>query len=394
MNRWPTYDEEQIADVVAVLRSGAVNAWTGPHVRDFEAAYEAHLGRRHCIALANGTLALDLPLRLMDLQPGDEVVVTPRSFVASASCVPLAGGVPVFADVDPDTQNLSAETIAKVLTPRTRAVIVVHLAGWPTDMAPIMDLCRPRGIAVIEDCAQAHGAEVGGRPVGSFGDFAAFSFCQDKIITTGGEGGLLALDDDALWRRAWSFKDHGKSYKAVFETQHPPGFRWLHESFGTNWRMTSIQAVLGSRQLQRLPAWTAARTRNAGILLDALADLPALRTPVPPPGTVHAWYRFYTFVRPERLKSGWTRDRLLAEIAAAGIQVFTGSCSEIYLEKAFQDAGYVPPERLPVARLLGETSLAFLVDPVQDEAVLADNARKIRRIVEAATLAGAETAAA
>jgi len=368
--RWPIYDEEQIEDVVAVLRSGEVNAWTGPHVRQFEEAYARFLGTRHAIALANGTVALDLALYAVGLQPGDEVIVSPRSFIASASCVPFSGGIPVFADVDADSQNITAQSIAAKITPKTRGIIVVHLAGWPCDMPAIMALAKEKHLWVIEDCAQAHGAEIDGRPIGSFGDISAFSFCQDKIITTGGEGGLVAMNDEALWKKAWSRKDHGKSYDAVFHKSHPPGFRWLHEGIGTNWRMTSIQAVLGSRQLERLPEWHAVRTQNAAVLAKVARAHPALRTPEPPAGVRHAWYRFYTFVRPEMLRPDWSRDRIIAEINAAGVPCFSGSCSEMYLEKAFTDIGLAPAERLPVARELGETSLAFLVDPALDAAAM------------------------
>jgi dTDP-4-amino-4,6-dideoxygalactose transaminase len=366
VNRWPQYDNEQIEDVVAVLRSGKVNAWTGTRVATFEEAYAALLGRKHAIGLANGTVALDVALHAIDLQPGDEVIVTPRSFVASASCVPMAGGRPVFADVDPDSQAMTAETIAAVLTPRTRAVIVVHLGGWPADMPAILRLARDRDILVIEDCAQAHGAEIAGKPVGSFGDIAAFSFCQDKIITTGGEGGLLAMDDDLLWRRAWSRKDHGKDHDAVYRQDLPPGFRWLHESFGSNYRMTEIQAAIGLRQLTRLPAWQSERAGNAAILTAAFGDLAGLRTPRLPAGLRHAWYRFYSFVRPERLRAGWDRDRIHAAITAEGVACFTGSCPEIYRERAFVGSGFAPKAPLPVAAALGETSLCFLVDPCQD----------------------------
>ncbi len=385
MTGWPVYDEEQIKDVAAVLRSGEVNAWTGPHVRDFEEAYARFLGTRHAIALSNGTVALELALHALDLRPGDEVIVTPRSFIASASCVPYVGGIPIFADVDADSQNLTAETIAARITPRTRGVIVVHLAGWPCDMPAIMQLAAERGLWVIEDCAQAHGAEIDGRPVGSFGDMAAFSFCQDKIITTGGEGGLLAMNDEAMWRRAWSRKDHGKAYDVVFRKDHPPGFRWLHETIGTNWRMTAMQAVLGSRQLQRLPGWQAARARNAAILVRAVAGIPALRAPLPPKNLRHAWYRFYCFVVPEMLKPGWDRDRILAAITGEGVPCFSGSCSEIYLEKAFVDLGLAPAEGLAVARELGETSLAFLVDPAQNEAAMRRAAAVIRTVATAAS---------
>ena len=382
---WPQYDEQQIEDVLAVLRSGKVNAWTGSKVRSFEEAYAALLGRRRAIALANGTVALDIALQAIGLQPGDEVIVTPRSFVASASCVPMAGGVPVFADVDLSSQAITAETIAAVLTPRTRAVIVVHLAGWPADMDAIVRLAREHGIAVIEDCAQAHGAEISGRPVGSFGDIACFSFCQDKIITTGGEGGLLVTDDEGIWSRAWSLKDHGKSHEAVVLPPHPVGFRWLHESFGSNYRMTEIQAAIGLRQLERLPGWRAQRAANAAVLMDAFRNLPGLRTPEPPRHIRHAWYRFYTFVRPERLKRRWSRDRIMKAITTAGVGCFSGSCSEIYREKAFRDRGFGPPEPLPAAAELGATSLAFLVDPCQSVASMRRTASVVWSVMQEAT---------
>jgi len=385
MTRWPVYDEEQIAEVAAVLRSGKVNAWTGPHVAEFEQAYAAGLGCQHTIALANGTLALDLALYAIGIEPGDEVIVTPRSFVASASCVAMAGGVPVFADVDMDSQNITAETIRPWISPRTKAIIPVHLAGWPCDMGPIAELARAHDIWVIEDCAQAHGATYHGKPVGVLGDLAAFSFCQDKIITTGGEGGLLVVNDTGLWKRAWSRKDHGKSFDAVFNTEHPPGFRWLHESFGSNWRMTALQAVLGTKQLQRLPLWHAQRTAKAETMLATCQAIPALRTPLPAEGITHAWYRFYTFVRPERLKAGWDRDRIMKELTTLGVTCFSGSCPEIYREKAFASAGFGPPQRLPNAVALGETSLAFLVDPSEDDMTIQANCAAIAKVMAAAS---------
>ena len=386
MTRWPVYDDDQITQVAAVLRSGKVNAWTGPHVQDFENEYARYLGRNHAIALANGTVALDLSLYVIGLAKGDEVIVTPRSFVASASCVAMAGGIPIFADVDQDSQNITAETIKAQISPRTKAIIIVHLAGWPCDMTPIVELAEQHDIWLIEDCAQAHGAEYAGKPVGSFGDLAAFSFCQDKIITTGGEGGLLALDDESLWKKAWSRKDHGKSYDAAFNTKHPPGFRWLHESIGTNWRMTSIQAVLGLTQLARLPDWNAQRTRNAEILLESFRNIDALRTPTPPIGSRHAWYRFYTFVRPERLKPGWDRDRIMADLQSRGVQCFSGSCPEIYLEKVFIENGFGPSQRLPTALSLGLTSLAFLVDPSEDTNSICFTAREVQAVMAEASL--------
>lgn len=364
MAAWPHFDEEQVEAVAAVLRSGMVNAWTGSDVDDFEQAFAAKFESTHAIALANGSVSLNLALQVLDLQPGDEVIVSPRSFVASASCVLLFGAIPVFADVDADTQNITAATIAPLITAKTKGIIPVHLAGWPCDMPEIMTLAHQHNLWVVEDCAQAHGARIQGQQVGSFGDFGSFSFCQDKIMTTGGEGGLLTCQDRSLWTKAWSFKDHGKSYETVHRKDHPAGFRWLHENLGTNYRMTGLSAVIGTIQLQRLDDWTQARARNADILFQAIRDLPVLRTPMPSNATTHAWYRFYTFVRPENLAKGWTRDRILSEISAQGFTAFSGSCSEIYREKVFTDRNLAPAHRLPVAKELGETSLAFLVDPM------------------------------
>jgi len=361
---WPEYDDEQIETVAAVLRSGKVNAWTGPDVTAFEREFAAHAGTAHAIAMANGTVTLDAALHALDLQPGDEVIVTPRSFVASASCVLLAGGVPVFADVDADSQNITPETIAPLIGPRTRGIIPVHLAGWPCDMAGIMALARQHGLWVIEDCAQAHGAAIDGRPVGGFGTLGSYSFCQDKIMTTGGEGGMIVTDDDSLFDRIWSLKDHGKDRALVFQSNPPPGFRWLHAAgAGTNLRMTGPSAALGRVQLNRLPEWRATREGNALRLAGVLSQSPLLRVPMPPEGLTHAWYRLYAFVRPDRLAPGWDRARILSEMAARGQPILTGSCSEIYREAIFAAPGLHPPEPLPVARDLGETSLCLLVDP-------------------------------
>lgn len=373
---WPSFTTEEADAVRDVLLSNKVNYWTGTECREFEKEYAAWAGTRYAVALANGTLALDVALHALGIGPGDEVVVTPRTFIASVSCVVNAGATPVFADVDADSGNLSAETIARVLTPRTRAVICVHLAGWPCDMDPIMALAEQHGLKVIEDCAQAHGARYKGRSVGSIGHVGAWSFCQDKIMTTGGEGGMVTTNDEALWRDMWSFKDHGKSYAAVYEREHPPGFRWLHEGFGTNWRMLEMQAAVGRIQLRRMAAWTAAREAHAEAILAVCRRHAVLRVPefrcnaakcdpgcAARSGCVHAQYKCYAYVNPERLAEGWSRDRIAAEINARGVPCYQGSCSEVYLERAFDDTGWRPAERLPVARALGETSLMWLVHP-------------------------------
>jgi len=357
------------------MQSGKVNYWTGHEAREFEREYAEYLGVKHAIALHNGTQALELALYAFDVGTGDEVITTARTFIASASAAVMRGCIPVIADVDPVTQNITAETIRPLITSKTKALIVVHLAGWPCDMDPIMALAEEHGLVVIEDCAQAHGAFYKGRPVGSIGHAGAFSFCQDKIMTTGGEGGLLSLHNTEIWKKAWAFKDHGKSYDAVYNREHPPGFRWLHDSFGTNWRMLEVQATIGRIQLRKLPEWIERRRRNAAVLAHRLSKYPAVRLTPPDKDVYHSYYKYYVFVRPEELASGWDRDRVMNAITAQGVPCFSGSCSEIYLEKAFVDAGYGPKERLPVAQELGETSLMFLVHPtlgLQDMERVAD----------------------
>ena len=360
---WPQFDEEQIAAVARVLRSGRVNTWTGGETTAFEQEFASWCGTSHAIAMANGSLALSAAYLATGLGPGDELITTPRTFIATAASAVLLGGRPVFADVDADSGAITAATIAPLITPRTKAIAVVHLAGWPADMPAICDLARSHGLAVIEDCAQAHGARIDGRSVGSFGDVAAWSFCQDKIITTAGEGGMVTTSRHDLWDRMWSFKDHGKTWAAVHANDHPPGFRWLHQRFGSNFRLTELQSAIGRLQLQHLPEWTQTRQAHAQALIEALSQIPLLRVPLPENHLTHAWYKFHAYVIPEALASGWSRDRLLAELQAAGVAAFSGSCSEIYLEQCFQDAGFSPVERLPVARQLGETSLMFLVHP-------------------------------
>lgn len=367
---WPSFSVEEADAARDVILSNRVNYWTGEECRHFEREFAAWVGTRHAIALANGTVALDLALKALGVGAGDEVVVTPRTFLASVSSIVNAGAVPVFAEVDRDSQNITAETIRAVLTPRTRAVICVHLAGWPCDMDPIMALAKEHDLKVIEDCAQAHGAFYKGRAVGSIGHIGAWSFCQDKIMTTGGEGGMVTTDCPELWSRMWSFKDHGKSWEAVYEREHTPGFRWLHESFGTNWRMIEVQAVIGRIQLNRMPFWHSRRLANAQRIWTAAASLPGLRVPVLPSDIEHAAYKCYVFVRPEALLEGWSRDRILEAINSRGVPTFSGSCSEVYLERAFDGTDWRPEPHLAVARELGETSLMFMVHPTLTDSEL------------------------
>jgi len=364
---WPSFSQEEADAVQRVLLSNKVNYWTGNESREFESEFAQYVGSKFAIALANGTLALDLALNALGIGPGDEVVVTPRTFIASISSVVTAGATPVFADVDKNSQNLTAESIAAVLTEKTRAIIIVHLGGLPADMDPIMALAERHSLKVIEDCAQAQGALYKGKPIGSIGHVGAWSFCQDKIMSTGGEGGMVTTNNESLWSSMWSYKDHGKSWDAIYKREHPPGFRWLHESFGTNWRMTELQGVIGRIQTARMPQWHEKRLANAHQIWSACQYLDWLRVPELSPDIEHAAYKAYVFVRPENLPRNWDRDTILHHLLEQGIPAYSGSCSEVYLEKAFDNTGFRPDQRLPIAQQLGETSLMFLVHPTLEQ---------------------------
>lgn len=363
LSDWPLYDNDEIDAVSAVLSSRKVNYWTGDNGKQFEREFAAHCGADYAIALGNGTQALELALEAAGIGPGDDVIVTPRSFIASASCVVRVGARPVFADVSIESQNLTPESVRAAVTPNTKAVIAVHHAGWPCEMDGLMALAAQHDFIVIEDCAQAHGAKYKGRSVGGLGHIAAFSFCNDKIMTTGGEGGMLVTNDEAVWKKAWAIKDHGKSYDGVHQRGHPLGFKWLHESCGTNMRMTEMQAAIGRVQLGKLGDWNKQRTSNAHRIATALSEFSALRVPMPGEQIRHAYYRLYVFIDDHGLKKEWSRDRIMGEITALGVPCFSGTCPEIYNETAFKAAGLQPAAPLPNAASLGPGSLAFLVHP-------------------------------
>jgi len=378
---WPSFTHQEADAVSKVLLSNKVNYWTGQECREFEKEFAQFAGTQYAVALANGTVALDVALKALGIGAGDDVIVTSRTFLASASSIVTAGANPIFADVELDSQNISRRIIEAVLTPNTKAIICVHLAGWMCDMDPIMQLAEEKGLYVIEDCAQAHGAMYKGKSAGSIGHIAAWSFCQDKIMSTGGEGGMVTTNDEWLWKKMWSYKDHGKNFDSIYNKQHPPGFRWLHDSFGTNWRMMEMQAVIGRIQLTKMQEWTAKRTANMEKIYAAFADSPYFTVHRPSADYVHAAYKCYVQVNTEKLPEGWSRDRIMQEINAFGVPCFSGSCSEVYLEHAFDNTPWRPKTRLVNAQQLGETSLMFLVHPTLSQKSMNKTVASIQQVI-------------
>tara|TARA_B110000008_G_scaffold14359_1_gene13515 strand:- start:1505 stop:2677 length:1173 start_codon:yes stop_codon:yes gene_type:complete len=360
---WPVYSQEEIKNVSRVLLSTKVNYWTGNEARKFEKEFALWANTKYAVALANGTVALDLAFKALDIGAGDEVIVTSRSFIASVSSIINAGATPIFVDIELESQNINHERIKPLLSTATKAILCVHLAGWPCNMDQIMTIANENNLYVVEDCAQAHGAKFRGQPVGSIGHIGCWSFCQDKIMTTGGEGGMVTTNDENFWQKMWEYKDHGKSFKAVYSKDTPKGFKWLHESFGTNGRMTEMQAAIGRIQLKYIHEWHIKRLNNAKTIWDTAKQCRGLRVPTVPDHIEHAAYKCYVFVRVDLLKNDWSRDRIIDEINKLGVPCFPGACSEIYLEKAFDGLSFKPKERLKNAKELGETSLMFLTHP-------------------------------
>ena len=385
LNPWPYFDNDQIEIASKVLASGNVNYWTGEETKLFEKEFSQYINSKYSIAIANGTLALQSAYSSLNLQNGDEFITTPRTFIATSSSGVLLGARPIFADVDIDSGLLTAETIEPKITNNTKAISIVHLAGWPAEMDKICDLAKSYKLHVVEDCSQAHGAYISingcKKYVGTFGDVATWSFCQDKIMSTAGEGGMISTNNKDLWDHIWSLKDHGKSWDIVNNTNDSQGFRWLHNNFGSNYRLTEFQSAIGRLQLKKLPKWISLRSKNANILKDYLINLPLLRIPIPPNNIKHVWYKFYAYLNPKYLSDGWTRNRIIEEIKLAGYPGLSGSCSEIYKEKCFKQIGFTPKDYLPIAKMLGDTSLMFLVHPTISEEQMHLYAETIKKIM-------------
>lgn len=368
ISSWPYFDENQIQRVTEIMRSGKVNSWTGNETKYFEEEFASWSNSKYGIALANGSLALSSAYLSLGIREGDEVITTPRTFIATASSICLLKAKAVFADVDINSGNITAKNIEPLINKRTKAISVVHLGGWPAEMIEISKLAKDYNLGLIEDCAQAHGGRIkvdnnNFQSVGSFGDVSAWSFCQDKIISTCGEGGMVTTNNKNLKNKIWSIKDHGKSYKLIKEEKKSNSFRWLHENFGSNFRLTEIQSAIGRIQLKSIDEWHQKRTRNAMILINELKNIPNIRIPIPPDNVVHAWYKFHCYLKKEALLDGWDRERIINEILEKSYPAFSGSCSEIYLEKCFSKIANYSNRRLVNAKYLGESSLMFLVHP-------------------------------
>jgi dTDP-4-amino-4,6-dideoxygalactose transaminase len=390
---YPYFDKHTLKKVEQVLKSGRVNYWTGKECTNFEKEFSKYHNIKYSVAVSNGSVALEIVLKALNLKPIAAVIVTPRSFVISASCVLNMGLKPIFADVDLNG-NLNIEGIRRAYKREIKAIIVVHLNGLSCDLGPIVKFAKEKKLYLIEDCSQAHGAIYKGKKVGTFGDIATWSFCQDKIISTGGEGGMISTNSKKLWLKCWSIKDHGKNYKSVFYKKHKTGFKWLHDNLGSNYRMTEMQAAIGREQLKNLDNQLKIRNVIANIYLNELKDYyqkynllqksdfkcqtcPFKQNEKKCNKCMHAFYRLNLFINKNKIK----QIKLIKQLDKNKINCSAGSCPEIYREKIFKKLRFYPKKRLANAKLLGETSIMFPIDPGRSIAKVKTEINSIKKIL-------------
>ncbi len=369
---WPALGDDDVTAVADVLRSGRLTQLSGGAVGAFEEAFAAWHGVRHCVATSSGTTAIHTALAALDIGPGDEVIVPSHTFIASATPALHQRATPVFADVDERTYCISPESVAERITARTKAIIAVHLNGHPAEMDELLALAAPLGIAVIEDAAQAHGALHQGRKVGTMGRVGCFSFWEDKIMTTGGEGGCVITNDDALAERMRRIRHHGEGPVAG-ERQY------YHLELGYNYRMTAMQAATGLVQLLRLEEYLAARRRNAAYLSERLGELDGIEPPFVAPYAVHSYYKYICRFRPDL--THWQIGDFVRAVAAEGIPISRRYPTPMHRQPVFRDAGHDAAD-CPVAERLAGQLFTLLVHPTVTTADLDDVVAAIGKVAK------------
>ena len=329
-SEWPKYSKFEIAEASKVIKSGKVNYWTGSKCTEFEELYKKKFKLNYAISVANGSVALDAAVSVLNLTSKDEVIVTSRSYVSTASCLQSTKAKVIFADVDLNSQNISIQDLSKKISIRTKAIICTHLAGWPANILEIKKIINNKKIKIIEDCSQAHGARIQKKYVGSFGDIAVWSFCNDKIISTLGEGGMIACKDRILWKKLWAYKDCGKNYDKIFQKKKNNLFKWVHDYKGTNLRMTEVQAAVGIIQLKKLENMINKRKFNCDYIWKNIKKNNFIFVPKIDKDIFHSGYRCYLTTKNNKI-----RNNLIKYLNQFGIDANQGSCPEIYKERRF-----------------------------------------------------------
>ena len=372
---WPSFTSKEINQVSLILKSGKVNYWTGKYCKIFEKNFSNYHKIKYSVTVNSGTSALECAIKSLNLKQGSEIITTPRSYYTSASSIINCGMKPKFSDISIDSQNLDPIKLEKSINKKTKAIICVHLSGYPCDMNRILKIAKENKIYVIEDCSQAHGASILNKKVGSFGDISAWSFCQDKIISTGGEGGMVATNKLTLYKKVLSIKDNGRNYEKIKRISYSGSFNYIHDFIGSNYRMTEIQAIIGISQLKRLDQMILRRNSNAKVFNNYFHDLDNIFLLLQNSKNTNAYYRYYLFVKKSK-----NQKILINKIRSKGIECIAGSCPEIYLEKYFKNNFKV--KEMFGAKYLATRSVCLKVDQTLDIKIIHQQAKIIRKEIK------------
>jgi dTDP-4-amino-4,6-dideoxygalactose transaminase len=357
---WPNFSKNLISKVSNVIKSGKINYTTGKYGKKFEYEFSKYVGNKYSVAICNGTAALEVAIKSLKLPKRSEIIVPARSFFASASCIVNTGYTPVFVDVDLLTQNVCLKDLKKKINWKTKAIVCVHLAGLPCDMYGIKKIAKKNKIKIIEDCSQAHGASINNKQVGSFGDVSTWSFCNDKIISTLGEGGMISTNNKKIYEFCKRYINHGTVLKIE---KNLDKFIYSKDYFGTNLRITEIQSIAGLEQLKNLEKIQIYRDKVAKNYFDFISKYQKYFYSYYPSKEIKsAWYRFYFFVKINSKDDQKTRYKIIKDLKKKNLRCFTGSCPEIYLEKSFRKLKGFKQKRLKNCKILGETSIALDID--------------------------------
>ena len=363
-SKWPNYDSKIINKIINILKSGRTNYLIGKEGSKFEKNFSKFYNIKYTNVVANASLGLELSLLSLNLKKGDEVIVTPRSYHSSVSSIIRAGLTPIFADIDRYSMNICPKSIEKNISKKTKAIICVHLYGMPCDMKKINKLCTKFKLKVIEDCSQAHGTKISKKYVGSFGDISVFSFCQDKIISTGGEGGMIATNNKKLHNKIWSLKEIGKNKTKYHKVDNSSNnFPYLHDSIGTNARITEIQSCIGNYQLNKLKNYIRRRNLNAMIYYEKLKKCKYLIIPKFSSNITHSYYRYTVIINDKLIK----RSLLMKNLKMEGVECNVGGCPTIYDEKYFKKNFRINKNNFPNTEYLKDKTISFIVDQTVDK---------------------------
>ena len=376
-NFWPKFTDKEINLVKKILKSGKINQWTGNYNKLFSNAFKKSVRQKYAIPICNGSLALDLAVRSLNLKPFSQILVTSRSFVATAKCITNNHHHPIFLDESSEYSGICLKDLKKKFNKKVKAIICAHIGGYPNKIDEIKSFAKEKNIFLIEDCSQSHGGNYKNKPLGSFSDISVWSFCQDKIISTGGEGGMITTNNKKIYEYCNQFKDHGKNFNKMNNKKYKYSFKYLHDFNGTNLRLTEIQCAMGLIQLSNLKKNLITRRKFVKELLLVLQNYKYIK--IMPYSKINdcSWYRLYFTINFKKIKK--TREEVLALLNSNRITSNSGTCCELYKEKIFKN--FKTTEK-KYCNYLAKNSIALVIHPFLNKKEIIFFKKKIIKVLE------------